>query len=1051
VADHTSSGEHAPLVSGADVRTFLFADFRGYTRFTQEHGDEAASALANRFAELAGRTVSEFEGELLELRGDEALCVFRSARQALRAAVELQRRFRTGTDGRPALPLGVGMGLDAGEAVPTNGGYRGASLNLAARLCAIAKPGEILASETVIRLASRVEGLRFLEGRSARLKGMARPVRFVVVAPDEPLPPVPEPSPRARITPPRVWIGAVMAAIVVIAAATVGLTRSDKQAVTLRPNTLVELDPSRLTVERQVAVAQAPTAAVFGGGALWVANASSNQVVRVDPDGGTPVPIPVGTAPSGLAYAFDALWVANAGDGTVMRITPAAGNTNVPIPVGNDPSALAATENGVWVASGLDHTVKRINPLGQVANAIPLSSPPSDLTSFGDSIWVAEPNAGTVVRIDARTIQITGSIPVPGGPEALAVGAGRLWVASADGTLTGVDPTSTVPQVMWTVRIGDSPGDLAVADGSAWIGSTATDSLTEVSPMGQVEQTVRVGTPTTNVTAAGDRLWVAALPSLAAHQGGTLVGAVSSLASQNTDPVQVTDSLNASMVQLTNDGLVALRKVAGSGGYELVPDLAAALPAPTDGGLTYTFQVRRRIHYSTGAVVKASDVRSSMERALTSNYAGAKTLLDGIVGAETCSPPGRNCRLKGIVTDDNSGTATFHLTAPDPDFLAKLSVVGLAIVPAGTPRDLNGHLRVPATGPYEITRNDVNRKTGIGKIVLTRNRKFHVWSSAAQPVGYPDQIVFRARYSGQNASRRDWRDVESGNADWTADPIPTNEIPTLTSRYGGQLHLIASDTTFYAVIDETSRPFNDVRVRQALNYAIDRRRVLDEVGGKYAGTVTCQFLPPSFPGYRPYCPYTQSAAPAAAWTAPDMTKARALVRESGTTRERVLVGGFSDPVQTELAKALREIGYRVTTRVFPPTPDGYNEYATWLGMPSRPPHVAISLGWIADYPGAYDFLKLFACSNLPGVNAFATFYCQPSFDRHLRHALQVQLTDPAAANRLWAEADRYITNQAVTIPLWNPVSAVLVSKDVGNVQYTPAGTSLPFIDQMWVK
>src|SRR6476646_6435400 len=149
VTEDTSSSQATPPVAGADIRTFLFADMRGYTRYTQEHGDEEASRLAGRFADFVRETVPEFEGELLELRGDEALCVFRSARQALRASVELQRRLRTASEEEPAFPIGVGMGLDAGEAVPTEGGYRGASLNLAARLCALAGAGEILATESV--------------------------------------------------------------------------------------------------------------------------------------------------------------------------------------------------------------------------------------------------------------------------------------------------------------------------------------------------------------------------------------------------------------------------------------------------------------------------------------------------------------------------------------------------------------------------------------------------------------------------------------------------------------------------------------------------------------------------------------------------------------------------------------------------------------------------------------------------------------------------------------------------------------------------------------
>jgi|SRR5215218_3478509 len=143
--------------SGTDVRTFLIVDVRGYTNFTQTLGDEEAARLAASFATLTRKTVTTRGGEVVELRGDEALCVFRSARQAPRAAVELQVRFRERIDGEPVFPLGIGIGLDAGEAVPVEAGYRGGALNLAARLCSVAAPGQILASETVASLARRVE------------------------------------------------------------------------------------------------------------------------------------------------------------------------------------------------------------------------------------------------------------------------------------------------------------------------------------------------------------------------------------------------------------------------------------------------------------------------------------------------------------------------------------------------------------------------------------------------------------------------------------------------------------------------------------------------------------------------------------------------------------------------------------------------------------------------------------------------------------------------------------------------------------------------------
>src|SRR5439155_16278345 len=106
----------------------------------------------------------------------EALVVFDSARQALRSAVELQTRAAD-------LPLGVGVGLDAGEAVPVADGYRGGALNLAARLCSRAGPGEVLASETVLQLARAVEGITYGERRLERVKGIAKPVTAVEVLP----------------------------------------------------------------------------------------------------------------------------------------------------------------------------------------------------------------------------------------------------------------------------------------------------------------------------------------------------------------------------------------------------------------------------------------------------------------------------------------------------------------------------------------------------------------------------------------------------------------------------------------------------------------------------------------------------------------------------------------------------------------------------------------------------------------------------------------------------------------------------------------------------
>jgi class 3 adenylate cyclase/transcriptional regulator with XRE-family HTH domain/tetratricopeptide (TPR) repeat protein len=170
-------GEHP--VAG-EVRTFLIADVRGYTQFTIERGDEAAARLTQQFADLATAVAAARDGRVIEVRGDEALAVFSSARQALRAAVDLQTRLA-----QESMPQGVGIGLDAGEAVPVTGGYRGAALNLAARLCSLAAPGEVLASEGVIHLARKVEGLAYLERGQMTLKGFTEPVGVLQVVLDD--------------------------------------------------------------------------------------------------------------------------------------------------------------------------------------------------------------------------------------------------------------------------------------------------------------------------------------------------------------------------------------------------------------------------------------------------------------------------------------------------------------------------------------------------------------------------------------------------------------------------------------------------------------------------------------------------------------------------------------------------------------------------------------------------------------------------------------------------------------------------------------------------
>jgi WD40 repeat protein/serine/threonine protein kinase/class 3 adenylate cyclase len=178
-------GEAQPARPGAERRpspgigTFLIADLRGYTRYSDEHGDEASARITERFASLAGDVITARSGTLVEIRGDEVLAVFESPREGIRAAIDLHAALEAAHD--PELPLRAGVGIDVGEAVPLDGGFRGRAINMAARLCAKARPGETLVTPELAHLAGSIEGLLFEDGGPVRLKGLTRPVHLLQV------------------------------------------------------------------------------------------------------------------------------------------------------------------------------------------------------------------------------------------------------------------------------------------------------------------------------------------------------------------------------------------------------------------------------------------------------------------------------------------------------------------------------------------------------------------------------------------------------------------------------------------------------------------------------------------------------------------------------------------------------------------------------------------------------------------------------------------------------------------------------------------------------
>ena len=783
-------------------------------------------------------------------------------------------------------------------------------------------------------------------------------------------------------------------------------------------------------------VATPPTAIAAGLGFVWAASADSSTVVVVDPTTKTVRDtIAVESAPGGIAIGGGWVWVTNSLTGTVSQISPQTLSVVQTVPVGNGPTGIAAGNGQVWVANTSDHTVSKLRARdGKPLGTFPAGPDPGAVALGEGALWVASKLSAAVVKVSPKSGEVLDRIAVGNGPAGVAVGAGSVWVAnSLSGTVSRLDPRTG--DVRGTVEIGPSADAVAITSGDVWVASGLGRAVSRVRD-GRAT-TVDVGDRPTALAAGDGTVYVALRPSGASHAGGTLRVLSSSPMPRHIDTATAYAPELWTTLALTNDGLVGWRRVGGQAGTEMVPDLAVSLPTVSDDGRTYTFQLRRGVRYSNGQLLKASDVRYSLERVHKVRprpEPAAADLYRAIAGADRCNERPSRCDLsRGIVTDDRAGTVVFRLTTPDPEFLSKLALPFAYVVPAGTSVEEAGRRPLPATGPYRIA--SVSPR---GSLRLVRNPRFREWSSAAQPAGFPDEIFVRPIASAAQRARL----VARGEADYTSSDV-ADELP-IAPVHRAQLHVHPLLGTFYLAVDTLRRPFDDARARRAVNYAVDRNKVVRLVGGPTRPRPTCQTLPPNFPGYKPYCPYTLDPEAASGWTAPDLAKARRLMRASGTAGAKVTLWWhteFGARAGRYLEHLLDSLGFQARLRLFS---GDLGEYFSAVEAPHASWHVAGS-GWFADSPAASNFMHLFSCSSPFNYGHF----CDRAIDARIRRALQLQRRDPAAANESWAALDREVTDRAPWVFLYTPYDTDFVAKRVGNYQHHPLWGTL--FAQLWVR
>ena len=285
------------------------------------------------------------------------------------------------------------------------------------------------------------------------------------------------------------------------------------------------------------------------------------------------------------------------------------------------------------------------------------------------------------------------------------------------------------------------------------------------------------------------------------------------------------------------------------------------------------------VRFSDGAALRPEDVRASIERMLQvhARAPGFSGYLP-IRGASRCRAT--HCDLSGgVEVDDAAGTVSIHLSRRDVEFLHKL--VNALVVPAGSPRTFAKTRTLAGTGPYRVERWDPRRGGS-----LVRNPRFRVWSPD-RPDGFPDRRRAPRPSAGAARGGRPRR------VDLAWVDLHVLGATQVRTRYGPRLHTDPSAETGYVFLNTQAAPFDDARVRRALNYAVDRRRVAGLLGSSETQKPTCQLFPPGFQGYTPSCPFTLDPNAAGTWTGPDLARARRLIAASRTRGMKVEFWGSS--------------------------------------------------------------------------------------------------------------------------------------------------------------
>lgn len=471
------------------------------------------------------------------------------------------------------------------------------------------------------------------------------------------------------------------------------------------------------------------------------------------------------------------------------------------------------------------------------------------------------------------------------------------------------------------------------------------------------------------------------------------------------DPALSYGTYTAPLIEAVFRTLLDYVDAPGREGARLVPDLAEALPDLREGGTLYCFKVRPAARFSepVGRHVTAADFKYAIERLFRVNSPGVP-FYRHVVGAERVLA-GTDSVLPGVIARGDS--LYIRLVRPDPIFLQIFSMSFSSPLPREWverwPDRFSRH--TVATGPFRIAEY-VPRQ----RVLLVRNADY--WGTPA----WLDTLELRLSVSPINAVAM----IRRGEADGGFFEVPAPEYARLRSDslWKRQIEIGDGLNTWYLFMNVRREPFDDVRVRQAVCWAIDRRAIVKVWSGK--AVPAGEFLPPSMPG----------AAPLNRYFGPDTAKARALLREAGYPNGLdVTLHGFTiEPTNREAAviqQNLAAVGIRAKLSLSESA--AYTSFAEDTSN-----HVAFGqYAWYADYVDPSNFFDtLLNGRRITAIhNENLSLYDEPQVNALMERAMAT--ADDSARARLWTEVDRRVMDDAPVCPTVHVFSSRLYAPRVG--------------------